>query len=456
MIFDTVHHDKLLNKLKTAYNLSDHASELFRNYLTDRKQRVITNNIISSPRNVATGVPQGSCLGPLLFIFYINNITSIIKHSQIILFADDTVIYHTSPSFEHSHPELQKDLTNLDLWCRDNLLQINVSKTKTKINPRKKNKSLQKILDENKLQINNMSIEFVSEYKYLGVWIDSDLTFAKHVKSIISNVSFRLKKLSRIRSCVTKKTALLLYKSMIVPLYDYGDTFYNLSCKKDLLRRLQSLQNYAIRTISRMPPRTNTSIEEKNLELLSLDQRRKLHSVQLAFYLGNINSNLQLPISSGVSTRSLTRNRKQLRVFTPKKALTERSFSYQVSSGTRCQLPITSPQVGLNWPPVSCRGRPWRSTIKHYGLLFAVLVSFIYLLIILPLESLLLLLSRSLSLLLLYYVCFPSLLSLSSIIWGGWGVGGLGSNCYIPCIIDCYARLNILHRFNYEKHESAL
>lgn len=77
--------------------------------------------------------------------------------------------------------------------------------------------------DTLKLKINNKPIEFTCDYKYLGIWLNSDLTFSRHVKSIISNVSLiRLKNLSRIRNCVTNKTALLLYKSMIVPLYDYG------------------------------------------------------------------------------------------------------------------------------------------------------------------------------------------------------------------------------------------
>lgn len=79
---------------------------------------------------------------------------------------------------------------------------------------------------------------------------------------------------------------------MIIPLFDYGDIFYNHSCKRDLVKRLQSLQNYAIRTISKMPARTNTSLEEKELGILPLEKRRKLHTVQLAFHLANDEQNL--------------------------------------------------------------------------------------------------------------------------------------------------------------------
>lgn len=329
--FDTVNHSKLLSKLEHSYNISNQALNLFKNYLSDRTQKVIANNQISNPLKLTTGVPQGSCLGPLLFITYINNITRIMKYCKIILFADDTVIFHSSPSFENSHPKLQHDLKSLDLWCRDNLLQINVSKTKSMIfSTKNQKKFLQLAYDKNMLKINNINIECVCEYKYLGIWIDSDLTFSKHVKSIISNVSFRLKKLSRIRSCITKKTSLLLYKSMIVPLYDYGDVFFNYSCKKDLIRRLQSLQNHAIRTINRLPTRTNTAKDEIELCIMPLEKRRWLHSLQLAYYLANNKENLLHQRVSGVNTRALADNRKQLRVFAPKKALTERSFSYQI------------------------------------------------------------------------------------------------------------------------------
>lgn len=131
--FDTVNHIRLLNKLKNSYNLHEQALNLFKDYLNDRTQKVIANNHISNPLKLTTGVPQGSCLGPLLFITYINNITRIMQYCKIILFADDTVIYHSSPSFESSHPKMQHDLNNLDLWCRENLLQINVSKTKSMI-----------------------------------------------------------------------------------------------------------------------------------------------------------------------------------------------------------------------------------------------------------------------------------------------------------------------------------
>lgn len=78
-----------------------------------------------------------------------------------------------------------------------------------------------------RLMLNNAYIDFIDEYKYLGIWIDSQLSFTKHVRNIISNVSFRLGKLSRIRNCISKKTALMLFKCMILPIFDYGDVFYD-------------------------------------------------------------------------------------------------------------------------------------------------------------------------------------------------------------------------------------
>lgn len=109
----------------------------------------------------------------------------------------------------------------ISLWCRTNLLEVNVSKTKSMFFSHKRH--VNKLCTSNlEVSFNSEPIELVSEYKYLGVWIDSQLSFAKHVKTIIKNVSFRLSKLSKIRDSLSKKTSLLLYKALILPLYDYG------------------------------------------------------------------------------------------------------------------------------------------------------------------------------------------------------------------------------------------
>lgn len=98
------------------------------NYLSYRQQRVFCNNTSSECRPVTTGVPQGCSLGPLLFMVYINDLPDIINNAHTILFADDTVLFHISHSVESSINLVQSDLNNLHLWCRDNLLDLNIKK----------------------------------------------------------------------------------------------------------------------------------------------------------------------------------------------------------------------------------------------------------------------------------------------------------------------------------------
>lgn len=276
-----------------------------------------------------TGVPQGSCLGPLLFLTYINDLSTVVNNSSILLFADDTVLYHFSNTFSISYAEMQSDLNILNLWCKDNLLQVNVKKTKTMfINHKTHCKPTSSSL--RKLQLNSECIDFVDDYKYLGIWINSQLSFTKHVNSIISKVSFRLKILSRIRNCLSKQTSLLLYKCMILPIFDYGDIFFSHSANKVLLNKLQTLQNSAIRIICKLDKRSNTETDEKDLGLLRLEKRRLLHCIQLGAIYAQNTDYIDTHQNRNMRTRAISDNRRQLSVIYPRKSLCERSFAYQI------------------------------------------------------------------------------------------------------------------------------
>lgn len=161
-----------------------------------------------------------------------------------------------------------------------------------------------------KLMLNDDYIDFIDEYKYLGIWIDSQLSFTKHVRNIISNVSFRLGKLSRIRNCISKKTSLMVFKCMILPVLDYGDVFYSHAVHKHLIDKLQVLQNAAVRIICKLPKRTNTMQDEAELNLLPLMKRRLLHSTQLVAIYANTSSNLAETTARSMRMRGTTINRK--------------------------------------------------------------------------------------------------------------------------------------------------
>lgn len=255
--FDTVDHPTLLNKLRD-FNLSPKSIELFNNYLSNRTQQVYTNKTMSPPLPIKTGVPQGSTLGPLLLVMYINSLPAIAKNSSTILFADDTVIFHPLVNQTANFDLIQKDLDLLHLWCRYNRLEINTSKTKAMYFSSKHLNSTSK--PYKKLRLGKTDIDFINDYKYLGVTIDTDLTFKTHITNLINTISFKVSQLRRIRKSLSNKIALQMYKTMILPVMDYGDLFYHNKNNK-LLNKLRTIQNRSIRIISQLPRLTNTDSE---------------------------------------------------------------------------------------------------------------------------------------------------------------------------------------------------
>ena len=127
--FDTISHIGLITKLQ-KYGIKNDVLNLLKDYLSHRTQQTSINGTLSQPREINYGVPQGSVLGPIFFLLFINDMEKVIKHSQICLFADDTVLYNSNINKETMELELQEDLTSLSRWLNNNELTINVRKSK--------------------------------------------------------------------------------------------------------------------------------------------------------------------------------------------------------------------------------------------------------------------------------------------------------------------------------------
>lgn len=123
-----------------------------------------------------------------------------------------------------------------------------------------------------KLQIGGSTIDYMTDYEYLGLTIDMNLKFTKYTTSLAQSVAYRLSTLSRIRASMSTSTALTLYKTMVLTLFDYGSLFYH-SANISLLNRLQTLQNKAIRIICGLPKRENTDYLHTKINLLFLTER---------------------------------------------------------------------------------------------------------------------------------------------------------------------------------------
>ena len=237
--FDSINHDILLKKLsKLGFSLN--TCKWFRNYLTNRTQFTVVNGLNSGLLDVSCGVPQGSVLGPMLFLIFINDIKSCINNSGYKLYADDTVLYSRCTGEDDNilRTNIQKDLTTVSSWCNENAIMMNVKKTKSMLfGTRYRLRETQ--MPE--FHVDNRPIECVTSYKYLGTYLDSELTFVKQSNETIKSISYKLYYLGKIKRFLNTDIMLKLYKSYIQPYFDYNDIFLEntIALQYDKMVRLQ-------------------------------------------------------------------------------------------------------------------------------------------------------------------------------------------------------------------------
>ena len=219
--FDCVQYSVLLQKLKNM-GFSQQTVQWMNDYLTDRKQKTYANGTTSDLNTITQGVPQGSILGPLLYILYANDIEQNILKSKVTFYADDTVIYASHKKPKIAMKKVQKDLNRLQKWCDKNGLFINPKKTKFMI---VSNRKFDFKNTKHVLKMNSEELQRVPTYTYLGITLDEHLSYEAHTKSIISKVSGKVLQLRKIRSFISSKAALLIYKNMILPILEYGDIY---------------------------------------------------------------------------------------------------------------------------------------------------------------------------------------------------------------------------------------
>lgn len=244
--FETVDVDILIEKLK-YYGLSGTVLRWFESYLTGRRQRTRVNGVYSQERDVLTGVPQGSVLGPLLFILYLNDFKYIQDCEFLSLFADDTLLAVSDLSLEGALGKMNVLLQHVSEYLNINKLHLNVQKTKAMIITTKY-KYCQIDKESLNLKINNQSIEIVEEIKYLGFIVDNILSLKSQFTYVHKKISKKLFFFSRIRSSFNLDTALLVYKTIVQPHFDYCASLLYLLDAESVLS-LQRLQNRAMRII---------------------------------------------------------------------------------------------------------------------------------------------------------------------------------------------------------------
>ena len=274
--FDTVDHSILLDKL-SMYGVRGNSFDWIQSYLSGRHQYVQLNEVKSDLLHVNCGVPQGSILGPLLFIIYINDIVNISNILQMILFADDTNLFLSGPNVNDICTRLNAELCKLSRWFKLNKLSLNIKKTNF-IVFRPKNKIIANVP---KIQIDSNSLDMVESSKFLGIIINSRLDWSDHIGFIKNKVCKTIGILKCVRHKLPSQIMRSLYFSLVNPYYEYGNIVWAVNNSVSL-QKLFITQKKAIRIISNAKWREHTHPIFRSLHILKIDE---IHKLQVACFM---------------------------------------------------------------------------------------------------------------------------------------------------------------------------
>ena len=262
--FDNVDHDILLCKL-SHYGIRGNALKWIESYLSNRKQFVTYNGVSSVSKAIVCGVPQGSVLGPLLFLIYINDLCAVCKNTTPILFADDTNLFSSGTDLQLLESQINEDLVQISLWLKVNKLSLNIKKTHYMVFTRSKIRNIQLAIN-----IDDESIDEVRSTKFLGVVIDNKLNWKDHIMHIAGKISRGIGMIIKARDYLNKDGLLALYNAFIYPYITYCNHIWGATYKSNLTR-LVTLQNKIVRIICHVKPRESYKPCYQSLGILPFD-----------------------------------------------------------------------------------------------------------------------------------------------------------------------------------------
>ena len=275
--FDSVDHAILIKKLE-RYGIRGMPLQLLKSYLSNRQHLTKLNGIESNLKLLDIGVPQGSVLGPLLFLLFINDLP-LVTNFNVKLFADDTFLSLEGDDFKHLQRKSNIELKKISKWFSANKLTLNVSKSKFMIIKRGNKKPKDSFI----LKFNGKKMEQCVSYKYLGIHLDEKLNWKTHVNFLCAKLTKMCGMFAKLRHCCKKDLLRVIYFALVESHLQYCNIIWGNASDKSLAP-LVKLQEKIIRIMSFAPPERN-DIENmfNELKLLNLSQLNKLAKAKFVY-----------------------------------------------------------------------------------------------------------------------------------------------------------------------------
>lgn len=277
--FDTINHDILLKKME-RYGIRGVALNWLNSYIRNRQQFVQMGDHKSSHADITCGVPQGSVLGPLLFILYINDICSVSNILKFVLFADDTNVFCSGENLQQLLEVTTTEISKLKLWFDVNKLSLNLSKTKLMLFGNRK------VDTQVQMTIDDVNIERVYENKFLGVLLNHKICWKPHINYIKTKIARSTAVLGKTKHILDNKSLYILYCSLVLPYLNYCVEIWGNTYKSNL-KPLCTLQKRAIRIINKLGYLEHTNTLFLKSHAMKLRDLAEFKTAQIMFRARN-------------------------------------------------------------------------------------------------------------------------------------------------------------------------